>query len=63
MNTVQGWECSLSQASGQLSLPLAPLATDRQAAQLKTQCNYCMQPGCEKKSNLVEREEEIRVMK
>lgn len=63
MNTVQGWECSLSQASGQLSQSLAPLATDRQAAHLKTQCNSCMQPGCEKKSNLVEKEEEIRVIK
>lgn len=62
INTLQGWEHSLSHTCGQMSQPLSPLATDRQAAQLETQCHSCKQPGCEKKSNLVEREE-IRVMK
>lgn len=36
INTMQGRESSLSQASGQMSQPFSPLATDRQAAQLKT---------------------------
>lgn len=49
INTVQGWEYSLSHARGQMSQPLSPLATDRQAAQLQTQCNSCKHPGCEKK--------------